>query len=150
MRPLKITVERKWPKADYTIGIMLINGKRYFETLENTVRDLKGGEKKVYGKTAIPAGTYELDMKTKSPRFQERTWAKLFGGIVPRLKDVPGFDGVLIHPGNTAADTSGCILIGRNTAKGMLTESQKTYMLLMENYLMPAAAAGQKIIIEIR
>lgn len=146
-KPLKLTVDRKYRKADYTIGILYVNGKRFCETLEDTVRDLEK-EAKVPGKTAIPFGTYTIDMNTISPRFKERSWAKLFNGIVPRLKDVPYFEGVLIHPGNTADSTSGCLLVGRNTIKGALTESQKTYIALMEQYLMPAKYAKQDIIIE--
>lgn len=148
-KQLKITVERKYKKADYTIGILYINGKRICETLEDRVRDLSK-ESKVPGMTAIPAGIYKVDMSTISPRFKDRSWAKLFSGIVPRLQDVPQFDGVLIHPGNTAADTSGCLLVGRNTIKGQLTESVKTYTRIMEEYLMPAKYAKSEIIIEFR
>ena len=148
MKPLKLKIERRWPKADYTVGILYVNGTRFCNTLEDTVRDLKK-TRKIPGKTAIPAGTYVVDMGTKSPKFGDKSWAKLFGGIVPRLKNVPKFSGILIHPGNTPADTSGCLLVGKNTIVGQLTESQKTYRLLMENHLMPAAAGGQEIIIEI-
>ena len=80
------------------------------------------------GKTAIPTGTYFVDMKTVSPKFKLRKWAKANGGRVPRLQRVPGFDGVLIHPGNTAADTDGCILVGKNKVKGKVVESVETYL----------------------
>ena len=92
---------------------------------------LKIAKVKVYGKTAIPTGTYVVDMNTVSPKFGKRSWAQPYGGKVPRLQDVPGYEGVLIHPGNTADDTSGCILVGRNKVKGQVVESQDTFHSLM-------------------
>lgn len=143
-KPLKLFLDRRWKKADYTIGVLYINGTRFCEVLEDAVRDHK-----IAGCTAIPAGTYKIDMNTVSPKFKNKQWAKLFGGIVPRLVDVPNYSGVLVHPGNTAADTEGCLLPGKNREKGKVLDSQVTYRLLMENYLMPAKYAGQEIIIEI-
>lgn len=140
---MKILVERKWRKADYTIGILSVNGVRLCNTLEDAVRS-----EKVYGKTAIPAGTYRVLMNTVSPKFQDRAWAKPYGGLVPRLRNVPDFQGVLIHPGNTAADTDGCILVGDNTIKGQLTNSTNRYYQLMGK-LLAAALAGEAIDITI-
>ena len=79
--------------------------------------------KKVYGETAVPTGTYKVDMNTVSPKFKSRTWAKPYGGKLPRLVLVPGYDGVLIHPGNKAEDTLGCILVGENKAVGQVLNS---------------------------
>ena len=135
---------RRWPKSEYTIGVLSIHGTRICETMEDPIRD-----KKIKGKTAIPAGTYKIDMETVSPRFKERSWAKPYDGKLPRLLNVPGFDGVLIHPGNTAADTDGCILPGRNKVKGKVVESVNTFHTLMKEYLLPAHRAGQEIEIEI-
>ena len=140
---MKILIERKWRKEDYTIGILSVNGVRLCNTLEDAVRS-----EKVYGKTAIPAGTYRVLMNTVSPRFQDRAWAKPYGGIVPRLRNVPDFQGVLIHPGNTAADTDGCILVGDNTIKGQLTNSTNRFYQLMGK-LLAAALAGEAIDITI-
>ena len=140
---MKILIERKWRKEDYTIGILSVNGVRLCNTLEDAVRS-----EKVYGKTAIPAGTYRVLMNTVSPRFQDRAWAKPYGGIVPRLRNVPDFQGVLIHPGNTAADTDGCILVGDNTIKGQLTNSTNRFYQLM-GMLLAAALAGESIDITI-
>jgi len=84
-----------------TIGNMLIDGKFFCHTLEDKVRKLPD-EAKVWGKTAIPAGTYKVEMYD-SPRFKRR---------LPLLKDVPYFTGILIHRGNTVEDTVGCILVG--------------------------------------
>lgn len=140
---MKILIERRWRKEDYTIGILYVNGVRLCNTLEDAVRS-----EKVYGKTAIPAGTYRVLMNTVSPKFQDRAWAKPYGGIVPRLRNVPDFQGVLIHPGNTAADTDGCILVGDNTIKGQLTNSTNRYYELMGK-LLGAALAGEAIDITI-
>lgn len=140
---MKILIERKWRKADYTIGILYVNGVRLCNTLEDAVRS-----EKVYGKTAIPAGTYRVLMNTVSQKFQDRVWAKPYGGMVPRLRNVPDFQGVLIHPGNTAADTDGCILVGDNTIKGQLTNSTNRYYELMGRML-GAALAGESIDITI-
>lgn len=142
---MKLRLERRWPRDGYTIGVLFIDGDRFCETLEDTVR--KG--KKVKGKTAIPAGTYRIRMNTVSEKFKDRAWARPYGGIVPRLVAVPNFEGVLIHPGNTAADTDGCILVGNNREKGKVLDSQKRYRQLMDEYLLPAARAGEEITIEI-
>ena len=83
-------------------------------------------------------------------KFKNRAWAKPYGGVVPRLVDVPRFEGVLIHPGNTAADTDGCILVGVNKAKGKVLDSVKTYRTLMDFHLMPAYKRGEDIWIEIK
>ena len=58
--------------------------------------------KKVYGETAIPTGTYKITMNVISNKFKNRVWAKPYGGKVPRILDVPAFEGVLLHPGTTA------------------------------------------------
>lgn len=112
---MEIEVQRLWKKTDYTVGRMYVNGIFFSNTLEDAVRDIaEDGTGKIYGKTAIPAGRYRV-VYCYSPKFKRR---------MPRLLDVPHFDGILIHAGNTAADTLGCILVGLNTKKGMLTSSR--------------------------
>lgn len=108
---MNIIVKRIAKRASYTIGKLYIDGTYFCDTLENPIRDLSK-EKKIYGNTAIPAGTYKIVLDAVSPRFKDRAWAKPYDGKLPRLLNVPQFDGVLIHPGNTSADTSGCILVG--------------------------------------
>ena len=126
---MKLILKRIALRDTYTIGKLYIDGVYFCDTLEDKVRDLNkngkfdNGEKKVYGETAIPYGTYKVDMNTVSPRFKNRVWAKPYGGKIPRLLNVNSFEGVLIHPGSSDRDTSGCILIGKNTIKGRLTES---------------------------
>jgi len=112
---MKLRVERLWKKPTYTVGRLYVDGKLYCNTLEDVVRDLDK-EAKVPGKTAIPAGTYKVIFN----------WSPKFGRNLPRLLNVPHFDGILIHPGNTADDSAGCILVGKNTEVGRLTESRYT------------------------
>ena len=153
---MKLRLERRWPKATYTIGVLFIDGIRYCETLEDYDRGLKQSDplptiqkRKVAGETAIPKGVYEVTMNVTSPKYAAVAWYYNFcRGKMPRLKDVPGFDGILIHPGTSALDTKGCILVGKNTKVGKLTDSracfQEVYKLMKE-----AADHGEKITIEI-
>lgn len=118
---MKIDLHRKWRKKGYSIGILSINGERVCETLEDEDRGLKAElslatikQLKVPGQTAIPVGTYQVVM-SYSPRFNK---------MLPLLTGVPGYSGVRIHSGNTAKDTEGCILCGRNTAVGTVNNSR--------------------------
>ena len=153
---MELLVKRVARRDEYTIGRLYINGAKFSETLEDCDRGLTQDmpleeikAKKVYGKTAIPTGTYEIDMNTISPKFQARSWAKPYGGKLPRLRGVKGFEGVLLHVGNTASDSSGCLLVGKNSIKGMITDSSRTFMSLMSKYLLPAKVRGEKITISI-
>ena len=112
-------------------------------TIPKTIRDIKR-----LGRSAIPAGVYRLVLGY-SPRFSPRPFYKGFGGLLPRLLHVNGFDGVLIHCGNTVVDTCGCILVGRRADSSTLVQSQKTYSRLMWQYWMPAAKLDEPMFIEI-
>ena len=132
---MKINIDRLWPKETYTVGLLYVDGVRLCETLEDKDRGLRKEDDlstirsvKVYGETAIPAGTYKVAMDVVSPKYSAVKWYKdLCGGKMPRLLGVPGFEGILVHPGNTALDSYGCILVGRNTKVGQLTESKATF-----------------------
>ena len=139
---MKLLVKRVALKPDYTIGRLYVNGEYVSDTLEDAVRDTK-----IYGKTAIPCGTYKITMDVVSPKFKDRSWAKPYGGKLPRLLDVPNYEGVLIHVGNTVEDTSGCLLVGQNKVKGQLVNSTQTFMSLMEKHLIPAKNRGEEITI---
>lgn len=135
---MEILVKRIAKKSKYTIGKLYIDGQYICNTLEDTDRGLSQDmpleeikKKKVYGETAIPSGVYKVDMNTISPKFKSRTWAKPYGGKIPRLVAVPGYEGVLIHPGNKAADSLGCILVGENTVVGQVVNSQATFKKVM-------------------
>ena len=134
---MNLTLKRRYTAKDYTIGTLYVDGVPFCDTLEDTDRGLTSSmttteirAEKVTCKTAIPTGTYYVDMQTVSPRFKARSWARANGGRVPRLQGVKGFAGVLIHPGNDHNDTDGCILVGLNTEVGKVTKSVATYMRL--------------------
>lgn len=153
---MKLRLERRWPKATYTIGVLFIDGIRYCETLEDHDRGLKQSDpllyiqkRKIAGETAIPKGTYEVSMNVTSPKYAGVAWYYNFcRGKMPRLKDVPGFDGILIHPGTSALDTKGCILVGKNTKVGKLTDSRACFMEVYKQ-MKEAADHGEKITLEI-
>lgn len=144
---MNLKVKRIFKGENYTIGNLYINEGFFCNTLEDKVRNLLK-EMKVFGKTAIPSGVYEVDMNSISPKFKNRSWAKKYKGIVPRLKNVPYFSGVLIHPGNQAEDTDGCLLVGENTEPGKVLNSQKYWFMLMDK-LIKARDNKEKITIEI-
>lgn len=135
---MEILVKRIAKKPKYTIGKLYIDEQYICDTLEDTDRDLNQNmsleeikKKKVYGETAIPTGTYKVDMNTISPKFKSRTWAKPYGGKLPRLIEVPGYEGVLIHPGNKAEDSLGCVLVGENKVVGQVINSQASFKKVM-------------------
>lgn len=125
---MELKLKRKFFGETYTVGNLYINDVFFCNTIEDKIRYLptscpdtvKGHnctcKEKVYGKTAIPAGTYKVTVEY-SPRFKRD---------LPRLHDVPHFVGILIHSGNTATDSAGCIIVGDNTAKGTVTNSRAT------------------------
>lgn len=116
---MKLELKRSFLGESYTIGSLSIDGKKFCDTLEDRVRDLNkngvfdGDEKKVYGETAIPYGTYDV-VVDYSPKFKRE---------LPRLQNVRHFEGILIHRGNTAEDSAGCILVGENKVKGKVINS---------------------------
>lgn len=125
---MKLELTRTYKCENYTIGRLSVDGQYFCDTLEDAVRELPAScpdtpqgrdcrcAGKVAGRTAIPAGDYRVTV-APSPRF---------GQDMIRVLDVPHFRGILIHAGNTEEDTAGCILVGRNTAKGRLTASSVT------------------------
>ena len=122
----------------YTIGKLYIDGVYQCDTVEDKVRNLDK-EKKVYGETAIPYGTYKVSW-TYSPKFKK---------YMTLLEDVPHFAGIRIHSGNTAKDSLGCIIVGENKQKGMVLNSRATvnkiYPLIKKGCL---SKEGCKIIIQ--
>lgn len=136
---MKLVLERTFRGSAYTIGKLYVDGDYFCDTLEDVDRGLSSdmtlseiNEKKVYGKTAIPTGTYKVVMNVVSPKFKDRAWAKPWDGKLPRLENVPGYEGVLIHVGNKAEDTLGCILVGQNKVKGQVINSTATFDKLMD------------------
>lgn len=118
---MRIRVERKYKRDTYTIGRVYVNGTYFCDCVEDRDRGLDSSmplaeirKTKVSGETAIPYGEYEV-LITYSPRFRRK---------LPILLNVPCYEGVRIHPGNTAADSAGCLLMGRNSVVGRVTNSR--------------------------
>lgn len=141
---MKLTLKRIALRPTYTIGKLYIDDVYFCDTIEDTVRDLNkngkfdNGEKKVHSKTAIPYGIYEIKW-TYSPRFKKYT---------PQLINVPSFEGIRIHAGNTSADTEGCLILGKNKQVGKVLNSRDTinkfYPIIKE------ACSNGKVTIEIK
>lgn len=152
---MELKLKRIALRETYTIGKLYINGIYECDTLEDKVRDLNKdgdlndvGEGKVYAKTAIPCGRYEVTMKVKSPKFSQRAAYNWCGGYLPRLLNVPHFEGILIHAGNTAEDSAGCLIVGENKIKGQVINSMATLKKLVQ-ILKRASDNGEKIWISI-
>lgn len=139
---MTIRIDRQWKKAEYTISKVYINGRYYgCNALEDTDRGLLQAmqiaeiqKRKIKGKTAIPRGYYDVKV----------TWSEKYQRNMPLVVDVPGFSGIRLHSGNSAKDTEGCILFGKNDKVGWISDSRywtdKIYRLINT-----ALAKGEKI-----
>ena len=140
---MKLELKRIFKGKEYSIGKLYIDGVYFCDTMEDPVRvlkDLNGdgdfddlGEGKIKGNTAIPAGTYRITLDVASAKYGNiEPYKSICNGRVPRLLDVPGYMGILIHIGNTPADTEGCILLGFNKVKGQVVDSRVTWIKFYE------------------
>ena len=109
---MQITVKRLHKTDTSTIGELLVDGLFECYTLEDIERPVK-----IKSETAIPKGTYKVIIN-QSNRFKR---------LMPLLLNVPNFEGVRIHAGNTNHDTEGCILVGRTRSKDFIGQSRKAY-----------------------
>ena len=138
---MRLTLDRQQRDEDVTIGSLVVMGADpetalfHCYTLEDAVRP---DGVKIYGETAIPAGRYTVDI-TYSPRFKV---------MMPLLINVAGFVGVRIHPGNTADDTEGCILVGMDRKLKSIGRSRVAYESLFD-VLDSAKRRGEPIELEI-
>lgn len=141
---MELTLIRKYKKKDYCIGDLYIGDKFFCNTLEDPDRDLNqngkfdNGEFKVYGNTCIPYGKYKIILN----------YSNKFKRVLPLLLDVPNFEGIRIHRGNTPKDTLGCILVGENKVKGQVINSTK-YEEKLVDILKKAIDNNQSITINI-
>lgn len=135
---MEVLVYRKWPKVGYCIGRVYIDGQIAANSLEDEDRGLSDSmdertirNRKIYGKTAIPRGRYTIDMETVSPKFSKKEfYMDVCQGKLPRLKNVKGFEGILLHvaDGPKGADLlEGCIGIGLNKKVGQLCDGKETF-----------------------
>lgn len=152
---MELKVKRKAKRETYVIGDLSIDEVFFSNTLEDTDRgltsDMTDGqikEIKQKGITAIPTGRYKVVMNVQSPKFSKYKQYEFCKGYLPRLVDVPGYKGVLIHIGNYPKDTDGCILVGKNTVKGAVMNSTATFKKLYD-ILKNADEAGEDIYITI-
>ena len=102
------------PTVENTFGKLYVDGVFECYSLEDIDRELEKGGFKVAGDTAIPRGKYQIIVD------QSQRWHRMMMHIM----DVPGFEGVRIHAGNTVADTEGCILLGNGVGKAYLYDSR--------------------------
>ena len=139
---MELEIKRIARRETYTVGRLYIDGKYFCDTLEDKDRGLHQDmptavirATKRKGITAIPTGRYRVTLAVQSPKFSKRAIYQFCNGYLPRLINVPGYDGVLIHIGNTARDTEGCLLVGRNTQVGKVLDSRKTFIELYDRLL---------------
>lgn len=130
-------------RPTYCIGKLYIDGVYFCDTIEDTDRGLddkmKESEilkKKVKGQTAIPTGVYNVYI----------TWSPKYKNPMPLIDNVKGYSGIRIHSGNTAKDTEGCLIVGKNKEVGKVLESRVTYNALFKIL----NTTDEKIIIDIR
>lgn len=152
---MELLLERKFKKSEYTIGRLYIDGKFFCNTMEDTDRGLTQTTPldeirriKVYSRTAIPTGYYKITLDVVSPKYSKKQQYKAIDGKLPRLLDVPGFEGILIHIGNTASDSAGCILVGHNKVRGQVVNSTSTFNELY-SLLLDRKRKGEEIFIKI-
>lgn len=126
---MELKVKRLYKKSEYTIGKMYINGEYFCDTVEDTDRGLTSemtyeeiARRKVYGKTAIPTGLYDVAL-SYSPKFKRS---------LPLLLSVKGYSGIRIHNGVNADSSLGCIIVGENKIKGGVINSKATMEKLMQ------------------
>jgi len=156
---MKLTLKRVYNCPSYCIGRLYVDQTYLCDTLEDCDRGLKKTwlesqirAMKVPGATAIPRGTYPITMRVQSPKFSSYKYRNQYGfcdGYLPRLLGVPCWEGCLIHIGNRATQSEGCILVGKNTVKGMVTDSTNTFRKLYK-ILDEADKKGESISITIQ
>lgn len=124
---MKLELIRIANRPTYCIGKLYIDGEYFCDVIEDTDRGLDNSmtvseilKNKIKGETAIPTGIYKIEI-TYSPKYKR---------LMPLLIGVKGYSGVRIHSGNTSKDTEGCLLVGKNTKVGMVTDSRNTYQRL--------------------
>lgn len=139
---MRLTLIRIANRPTYCIGKLYVDGEYQCDVIEDTDRGLDDSmdleeikKKKIKGETAIPTGKYMVSI-TYSPRFKKQ---------MPLIENVKGYSGIRIHTGNTSKNTEGCLIVGKNTKVGMVTDSRNTYNALMKELL-----SANKIMIDIQ
>lgn len=131
---MNLLLLRNKSEESFTLGELFLNAEHFCYTVEDVVRNVK-----IPGKTAIPAGIYRIIINM-SNRFKKE---------LPLLLDVPNFQGVRIHSGNTAEDTEGCIIVGLQRTANGVADSRVAMDMLMQA-MRASIAKGNEVIINIR
>lgn len=145
---MKITVKRT-EHATSTTGELYIDGVKQCVTLEDKCR--ADSEKKVYGETAIPYGEYKVTLRTEGTIFED--YKTRFKDIRNErgtlwIRNIPGFEYVLIHIGNYCKDTLGCLLVGSRVVSDVeIAESTKAYKRIYP-VIADALERGEEVTIE--
>ena len=142
---MKLLLDRKYKNCKlngrvYCIDKIYVDGIYVCDAIEDQdwgwtqstpLKDIASIKKTNKSKTAVPRGTYNVTLNVQSPKFSNAKkypyYVKYCKGYLPRLLDVPGFEGILIHCGTTEKSSAGCIIVGYNTIKGQVTNSQKAF-----------------------
>ena len=152
---MELILERIAKRKTYTIGHLYIaqetngdnpglgqpftKGLQICDTLEPTWRDYVNGAYKVKGRSAIPEGRYAVVI----------SWSPKMKQWLPILLGVPKFSGIRIHAGNTAQDTEGCILVGKNKLVGQVVDS-RIWLHRLKKKITEAKERGEAIWITIK
>lgn len=136
---MKLRVERGLSGTSSTIGKLYVDGVFFAYTLEDIDRHLEDGGKKIHGETAIPRGSYKVIIDF-SNRFQKQ---------MMHVLNVPGFEGIRIHAGNTDKDTEGCILLGKVRSDNAVFNSREAVNALFEK-VRSALDSGQEVNLEVK
>lgn len=140
---MELKVIRYNSQDDFTQGLLSINGEFECYTIEDEQRTVK-----VWGETAIPNGRYEIKLRLVG-KFHDnyKNKFKFFHKGMLHVTNVPGFEYILIHIGNTDDDTAGCLLVGRSTSKSAIAESTIAYEIMYKKVIV-AFEKGEKVFIE--
>lgn len=130
---MELALKRYECGAEVTHGKLYVNGDFQCDILEDMDRQLENGGEKVYGQTCIPRGRYRVTL----------TYSNRFNRVLPLLNDVPQFSGIRIHPGNSIADTEGCLLPG--TRKDNLVLKSRDAFNALFSRLSVASNSGDEI-----
>lgn len=132
---MKLVLQRLISTPKSTIGELSVDGIHECVTLEDALR-----EHKIFGQTAIPIGLYPIAL----------TWSPRFNRTLPLVQNVPGFDGIRIHLGNTAEDTAGCILVGQQADVDRILHSRLAFELLYDKLWAAWFSCHDPITLEIK
>jgi hypothetical protein len=130
---MELSLKRLYKTEKSTVGELKINNIFECYTLEDVERDVK-----IFGETAIPKGRYEVII----------SWSNRFKQFMPLLLNVPNFEGIRIHTGNTAKNTLGCILVGKTRSENQIGNSRIAYSNLFEK--LKIASKKEKIFLNIK